>query len=291
LKSAIPSSRIDERSRLDNGVNEERRFIVDIVVLMKQVPDTEAAIKVNAAGTGIVEDDIKWVMNPYCEFAVEEGLRAKERFGGVVTVVSIGPSRAVEAVRTALAMGADRGILVDDAALWGASDSLGRGRVLARVLRDIGFDVVFCGKQAIDDDMAQVGVVVAELLGVPHLTFVNSLEWLDERRLRVGRQVEGGTQVLEGGLPVVVTCQKGLNEPRYASLPGIMKAKKKPLEVKDLAGLGLDGGEVGKAGDTTEVLRVEVPPARQAGKLIEGETAEEKAMRLALVLRQEAKVI
>ncbi len=218
---------------------------MEVVVLMKQVPDTEAAIRVSADGRGIVEDDIKWVMNPYCEFAVEEGLRAKERFGGSVTVVSVGPSRAIEAVRTALAMGADRGVLVDDGALWGASDSLGRGKVLARVLGGIGFDVVFCGRQAIDDDMAQVGVVVAELLGVPHLTFVNSLEWVDERVVRVGRQVEGGTQVLECSLPVVIACQKGLNEPRYASLPGIMKAKKKPLEVKDLASLGLDASEVG----------------------------------------------
>lgn len=262
-----------------------------VVVLMKQVPDTEAAIRVSVDGRGIVEDDIKWVMNPYCEFAVEEGLRAKERFGGEVVVVSVGPSRVVEAVRTALAMGCDRGILVDDGALWGASDSLGRGRVLARVVGEVGFDVVFCGRQAIDDDMAQVGSVVAELLGVPQLTFVNSLEWVDERTVRVGRQVEGGTQVLECGLPVVVTCQKGLNEPRYASLPGIMKAKKKPLDVRDLASLGLDPMQVGRAGDTTEVLRVEVPPARQAGKLVEGETPEEKASRLALLLRQEAKVI
>ncbi len=264
---------------------------MEIVVIMKQVPDTETQIKVNASGTGIVEDDVKWIMNPHCEYGVEEGLRAKEKFGGTVTVVSVGPARAVEAIRTALAMGADKAVQVDDGALWGASDSFGVGRVLAKVIGGMGHDVIFCGKQAIDDDMAQVGSVVAELLGIPQLTFVNALEWVDGKTVKVTRQVEGGAQVLESGLPVLISCQKGLNEPRYASLPGIMKAKKKPLEVKTLSALGLDGAEVGKAGEKTEVLKVELPAARQAGKVVEGETPEEKAAKLAKALREEAKVI
>jgi electron transfer flavoprotein beta subunit len=264
---------------------------VEIIVMVKQVPDTETAIKVNAAGTWIVEDDVKWIMNPHCEFAVEEGLRAKEKFGGTVTVVSVGPARAVEAIRTALAMGADKAVLVDDGAIWGASDSLGMGRILGKVIGSMAHDVIFCGKQAIDDDMAQVGSVVAEVLGIGQLTFVSGLEWVDGKTVRVTRQVEGGAQVLESGVPVLITCQKGLNEPRYASLPGIMKAKKKPLEVKNLGGLGMEGTEVGKAGEKTEILKVELPPARQAGKVIEGETPEEKAAKLAGVLRQEAKVI
>ena len=259
--------------------------------MLKQVPDTETQIKVNASGTGIVEGDVKWIMNPYCEFAVEEGLRAKEKFGGTVTVVSIGPGRAVEAIRTALAMGADKAVQVDDGGIWGASDSLGAGRILAKVIGGMAYDVIFCGKQAMDDDMAQVGVVVAEVLGIPQLTFVNVLEWVDGKTVKVTRQVEGGAQLLESGLPVLITCQKGLNEPRYASLPGIMKAKKKPLEVKNLAGLGLDGAEVGKAGEKTEILKVELPQARQGGKVVEGETPEEKAGKLAKALREEAKVI
>lgn len=264
---------------------------MEIVALMKQVPDTETQIKVNAEGTWIVEDEIKWIMNPYCEFGVEEALRTKEKFGGTVTVVCIGPARAVEAIRTALAMGADKAVQVDDPAIWGASDSLGTARILAKVLEGIPFDVIFAGKQAIDDDMAQTGPALAELLGIPQLTFVNGLEWVDERTVRVNRQVEGGTQVVECKLPALITCQKGLNEPRYASLPGIMKAKRKPLDTKTLSDLGLDPSEVGKAGEKTEILRVELPPPRQAGKVIEGETPEEKAAELARLLREEAKVI
>lgn len=264
---------------------------MEIVALMKQVPDTETQIKVNPEGKWIVEDDIKWIMNPYCEFGVEEALKTKEKFGGTVTIVSIGPPRAVEAIRTALAMGADKAVHVDDPAIWGASDSLGTARILARVLQDIPFDIIFAGKQAIDDDMAQTGPGVAELLGIPQVTFVNGLEWVDERTLRLNRVVEGGTQVVEVSLPALITCQKGLNEPRYASLPGIMKAKRKPLDTKTLADMGLDPAEVGKAGEKTEILSVELPPPRQAGKIIEGETPEEKAAELARLLREEAKVI
>lgn len=264
---------------------------MEIVVLMKQVPDTETQIKVNPEGKWIVEDDIKWVMNPYCEYGVEEALRAKEKFGGTVTIVSIGPARAVEAIRTALAMGADKAVQVDDGAIWGVSDSLGPARILAKVLGDMDFDVIFAGKQAIDDDMAQTGAALAELLGIPQLTFVNVLEWVDERTVRVGRPVEGGSQVVECALPALITCQKGLNEPRYASLPGIMKAKRKPLEAKGLSDLGLDGAEVGKAGEKTEILRVELPPVRQAGQIIEGESPEEKASKLAAMLREQAKAI
>jgi electron transfer flavoprotein beta subunit len=238
-----------------------------------------------------VEDDIKWIMNPYCEFGVEEALRTKEKFGGTVTLLSIGPARALEAIRTGLAMGADKAIQVDDPAIWGASDSLGTARILAKVLQDIPFDIVFAGRQAIDDDMAQTGPAVAELLNIPQLTFVNGIEWVDEKTIRVNRQVEGAAEVIECSLPVLITCQKGLNEPRYASLPGIMKAKKKPLETKKLADLGLDPEEVGKAGERTHILKVALPPARQAGKIIEGETSEEKAEKLAKLLREEAKVI
>jgi electron transfer flavoprotein beta subunit len=258
---------------------------------MKQVPDTETQIKVSPEGTWIVEDDIKWVMNPYCEYGVEEALRAKEKFGGSVTIVSVGPARAVEAIRTALAMGADKAIQVDDAAIWGASDSLGTARILAKVLGEIPYDVIFAGKQAIDDDMAQGGAALAELLGIQQFTFVNVLEWVDDKRVRASRQVEGGAQVLECALPALITCQKGLNEPRYASLPGIMKAKRKPLDTKSLSDLGLEASEVGKAGEKTEILKVELPPARQAGKVIEGESPEEKAAKLAALLREEAKAI
>jgi electron transfer flavoprotein beta subunit len=259
---------------------------------MKQVPDTETQIRVNSDQSGIVEDDIKWVMNPYCEFGVEEALRAKENFGGQVTVVSIGPSRIVEALRTALAMGADRAIQVDDEALWGASDSYTKARVLAKTLESEKFDIIFAGKQAIDDDMAQVASATAEALGIPQVNVVNKLEFLDDgKKIRAHRQIEGGIEVVECALPALISCQKGLNEPRYASLPGIMKAKRKPLDVKSLADLSLDAAEVGAAVSRMEIRKVELPPVRQAGKQIEGETPEEKAAKLAQALRSEAKAI
>lgn len=265
---------------------------MDIVILLKQVPDTETQIRVNSDQSGIVEDDIKWVMNPYCEYGVEEALRAKESFGGQVTVLSIGPSRVVEALRTALAMGVDRAIQVDDEALWGASDSYTRARVLAKVLESEKFDIIFAGKQAIDDDMAQVAIAVADLLGIPQVNVVNKLEFLDDgKRIRAHRQIEGGIEVVECALPALVTCQKGLNEPRYASLPGIMKAKRKPLDVKSLADLSLEASDVGAEASRTEIRKLELPPARQAGRLIEGETPEEKAVKLAQALREEAKVV
>jgi electron transfer flavoprotein beta subunit len=265
---------------------------MDIWVLMKQVPDTETQIRVAKDSMGIVEDDIKWVINPYCEFAIEEALRTRERFGGTVTVVSIGPQRVVEALRTALAMGADRAIQVCDEALWGIWDSYSRARVLARVLSSEKVDIIFTGKQAIDDDMAQVSSAVAELLGIPQVNVVNKLEFLEDgRKVRAHRQIEGGIEVVECSLPVLVSCQKGLNEPRYASLPGIMKAKKKPLDVRDLASLGLDASEVGVVASRVELRRVELPPVRKAGRIIDGETPEEKAVKLARALREEAKVI
>ena len=264
---------------------------MEIVALMKQVPDTESQIKVNPDATGIVEDDIKWIMNPYCEFGVEEALRTKEKHGGTVTIVSIGPARAVEAIRTGLAMGADKAIQVDDPAVWGSSDSLGAARILAKVLGETPFDIIFAGKQAIDSDMAQTASILAELLGIPQLTFVTEIEWVDDKTVKASRQVEGGSQVLEAKLPAIVTCQKGLNEPRYASLPGIMKAKRKPLETRTLADLGLSPEEAGKDGATTEIVQVELPPQRQAGVVIEGETPEEKAAKLAAALHDEAKII
>jgi electron transfer flavoprotein beta subunit len=265
------------------GMNPERRKTVNIIACVKQVPDTEALIKVKPDGSGIVEEGIKWVMNPYDEFGVEEALKLKEKLGGEVTIVSVGPARAMETIRTALAMGAEKGIHVDDPSLYGA-DAYATASALAAAIKGVPYDIIFCGQRAIDDDSGQVGSILAELLGIPQVTVVTKLEIAD-KAVKALRPIEGAQLSIECPLPCVVTAQKGLNEPRYASLPGIMKAKKKPVEVKNAAALGIT------ADNKAKVVKTVPPPARPPGKIIEGEEAAQKAASVCKLLREEAKVI
>lgn len=249
-------------------------------VIMKHVPDTEALIKVKPDGTGYVKEGVKFVMNPYDEFGVEEALKKKEAAGaGEITIVSLGPERSVEAIRTALAMGADKGVLLkigEDE----YTDALGVAKALAEELKGGDYKLIFCGKQAIDDDMAQVGPMVAELLDLPCVTVVTKVEVSGDKAV-LTREIEGGKEIVEVSLPAVVACQKGLNEPRYASLPGIMKAKKKPLDIKDTK---LEAAN-------SEITKWESPPERPPGRIIEGDDAAAKAKALVKALREEAKVI
>jgi len=264
---------------------------VNILVCLKQVPDTETQIKIAQDGRSIVTDNIKWIMNPYDEYAVEEALRLKEKFGGEVTIISVGPSRVTESIRTALAMGADKGILVNDPSIDG-SDSLSISRILAAVIKGFSYDIILCGKQGVDNDHGLVGSMLAELLDIPQISVVTKLEVSEDcSSLKAQREIEGATLFIEAPLPALITAQKGLNEPRYASLPGIMKAKKKPLEEKTLADLGLDASEFGEGGSKVKIMELTPPPQRQAGRIIEGETPEEKAAALTKLLREEAKVI
>lgn len=256
---------------------------MNIIVCVKQVPDTETLIKVKADGSGIDEGNIKWVMNPYDEFGVEEALRIKEKKGGEVIVVALGPPRAMETIRTALAMGADRGIQLSDAAFSGACP-YATAAALAAAIRPIPFDIIFCGQRAVDDDAGQVGSILAELLDIPQLTVVTKVE-VEGKTVKVLKPIEGAQLVIEGTLPCLITAQKGLNEPRYASLPGIMKAKKKPVDVKDAAALGV------KVENRARVVRLTPPPARPPGKIIGGDDPGAKAAEMARLLREEAKVI
>jgi electron transfer flavoprotein beta subunit len=264
---------------------------VDIIVCLKQVPDTETQIKIASDGKSIVTDEIKWVMNPYDEYGVEEALRLKEKFGGEVTVVSLGPKRVTESIRTALAMGADKGVLISDEALEG-SDSLATAKALAAAIKDLKYDLIFTGQRGVDDDLGVVGASLAEFLGIPHLSLIVKVEVAEDgKSVKVNRPIEGQVLVIESSMPALITTQKDLNEPRYASLPGIMKAKKKPLEEKTLADLGLDPAEFGGGARKAKILEMTSPPERQAGKIIEGETAQEKAAELARLLHDEAKII
>jgi electron transfer flavoprotein beta subunit len=264
---------------------------VNIIVCLKQVPDTETQIKVGSDRKSIVTDDIKWVMNPYDEYGVEEALRIKEKFGGEVTIVGLGPKRVTESIRTALAMGADKGILISDEAL-GGSDSLSVAKALAAAIKELDYDLIFSGQRGVDDDMGVVGANIAEFLDIPQLSVIDKVEVAEDgKSVKVNRPIEGSTLVIESPLPALITAQKGLNEPRYASLPGIMKAKKKPFDEKTLSDLGLDAAEFGEGARKVKVLEITPPPAREAGKIVEGETPQEKAAGLAKLLHDEAKVI
>ena len=264
---------------------------MNILVCLKQVPDTETQIKVAPDGISIATDNIKWIINPYDEYAVEEALRLKEKFGGEVTIIGAGPNRVTESIRTALAMGADKGILVDDPAITG-SDSLGIAKILSAAIKELDYDIILCGKQGMDDDYGIVGSLLAELLGIPQISVVVKLEVSeDASTIKAHREVEGATLVIESPLPALITAQKGLNEPRYASLPGIMKAKKKPLDVKTIADLGLDASQVGESGAKIQIMQITPPEEREAGKIVEGETPQEMAANLVKLLHEKAKII
>ena len=259
-----------------------------IGVFLKQVPDTETKIRITADGDGIETGDIKWIVNPYDEFAVEAGLRLKEAAGGEVVIVSLGAARSLDAARTALAMGADRAVILDDDGFQGG-DALATARALAKVVEKQEFDVVFGGRQAIDSDDSQVPQIVAGLLGWPHATWITSFEH-DGDSATIKRAIGGGTvEVAKVRLPAVFTCNKGLNEPRYASLPGIMKAKGKPVTRYTPADLDLEGS-TGLDGAAVRLSGYHMPPPRPEGRILEGETSDQ-VKELVRLLREEAKVL
>jgi electron transfer flavoprotein beta subunit len=252
-------------------------------VLLKQVPATESLIEIADDGTTIKTDGINWVMNPYDELAVEEALQIRSAAGGTVAVFTLGPEKAVEALRTALAMGADTAVRIDpEGALL---DGLATAKVLAGELKKGAFELIIAGHRAVDDDNFQVGPAVAEFLGIPHVSMVIRQEIADGK-IRCTRTIDGGTLDLETTLPALITTQRGLNEPRYASLPGIMKAKKKPIDTRALSETGIDAGQA-----MVKTIAMRLPPQRTAGRIIEGDTAAEKAAALVKALREETKVI
>jgi electron transfer flavoprotein beta subunit len=249
---------------------------VKIAVCLKRVPDTTAKIGLAADGRGIDEAGLKWVPNPYDEFALEEALKLKEAAGtGEAVVISLGGDAAQETIRTALAMGIDRGVLLQ---AQGSADPLEVARTLAAELKAGGYDLILFGKLAVDDYSHAVGPMVAEILGLPCITAISKLR-VSGGQVSAEREIEGGIEEVQCALPAVLTCDKGLNTPRLPSLKGIMAAKKKPLEVKPAT--------VG-AGSLT-VLGLALPPERQPGRIVgEGPDAVPELVRL---LRDEAKVL
>lgn len=258
------------------------------LVAIAYVPDTETRIKIAPDGKSLDESDVKWIVSPYDEFALEEALRIKEAAGaGTVTVVSVGPERVKTGLRECLARGADDAVWVDsgDSRI---QDALGTAKAIAAVARGGAHDFLWFGQKGVGLDESLVGAMVAELLDLPHVGSVVKLE-VSPGKVTAHREIEGAHEVVESPLPVVLTAHKGLNEPRYASLKGIMGAKKKPIAEKKLADLGVP--EADPAAAKTRWRKLELPPAREACRLIPADDPAAAAKELVRLLREEAKVL
>ena len=260
-----------------------------VVICVKQVPDTETKIRVKDGQ--VDHSETKYVVNPYDEYAVEEGLRIKERLGeGKITLASTGPERAKDALKSGLAVGADEAIHLVDEAFEG-SDPYATALILSKALQKIDYDIVFCGKQGVDEDHAQVGIILAELLDVPHVSVVTLLEISDdEKSILAHREVEGGHEVVEAPLPAVITAQKGLNEPRYASIKGIMAVKKKVIPEWNAEEIGVDAEAVGTRAAKIAFAEVTLPPERAGGRVFDEDPVQD-AIKVAHLLRDEAKIL
>ena len=256
---------------------------MNIIVLLKQTFDTEEKIVIQDGQ--IVEDGPEYVINPYDEYAVEEAVKLKETQGAEVTVVTLGPPRVESALRTALAMGADKAILIEDDESLNL-DEHSISKVLSAAIKDCDYDLILTGSMSVDNGASQVAVRVAEELNLAHVATAVELT-IDSDKVTVVKDVEGNSEVIEASLPLLVTAQQGLNEPRYPSLPGIMKAKKKPIERLSIDDLELNLEE---SAAKTVILDQFLPPKKEAGKVLSGELSQQ-AQELVQLLHQEAKVI
>ncbi|ELK22780.1 MULTISPECIES: electron transfer flavoprotein subunit beta/FixA family protein [Anoxybacillus] len=257
---------------------------MNIFVLMKRTFDTEEKIVIQNGK--VSEEGAEFIINPYDEYAIEEAIQVRDQHGGEVTVVTIGNEDAEKELRTALAMGADKAVLINIEDDVENRDQYTTAKVLAEYLKDKEADLILAGNVAIDGGSGQVGPRVAELLGIPYVTTITKLE-IDGTNVKVVRDVEGDEEVIETSLPLLVTAQQGLNEPRYPSLPGIMKAKKKPLEELELDDLDLEEEDVEAKTKTIEIF---LPPKKEAGKILQGDIADQ-VKELVSLLHTEAKVI
>ena len=261
---------------------------MNFIVCIKQVPGT-TEVKINPKTNTLIREGVESIVNPFDTYAIEEGLRLKERMGGKVTVISMGPSQAESALREALSMGCDEAVLLTDPAFAG-SDTLATSYTLACGIRKIGeFDLVICGKQAIDGDTAQVGPGIAEKLEIPAVTYVKKIEEINEALVRVERMMEEGYEVIEMGLPALITVVKEINEPRLPSLKGMMRARKAKIQIWNASDIACEKNRIGQPGSPTIVNRIFTPPPRKGGELLLGDP-EEQARKLVEKLRQ-AKVI
>ncbi|MBS2969941.1 electron transfer flavoprotein subunit beta/FixA family protein [Metabacillus sp. KIGAM252] len=257
---------------------------MNIFVIMKRTFDTEEKISISSGR--IQEDGAEFIINPYDEYAIEEAIQIRDAEGGEVTVVTIGGEEAEKELRTALAMGCDKAVLINTEDDLENGDQFTSAKILSEFLKDKEADLILGGNVAIDGGSGQVGPRLAELLDIPYVTTITKLE-IEGRKATVTRDVEGDSEIIETSLPLLITAQQGLNEPRYPSLPGIMKAKKKPLDELELDDLDLEEDDVEPK---TKTIEIYMPAKKEAGKVLQGEL-DAQVKELVSLLRNEAKVI
>ncbi len=261
---------------------------MNIVVCIKQVPAT-TEVKINPETNTLVREGVESIINPFDMYAIEEGLRIKEKVGGTVGVLTMGPPQAETALKEAISFGCDEAVLVSDRAFAG-SDTLATAYTLARSIKKIGdFDLIICGKQAIDGDTAQVGPGIAEELNIPCVTYVKKIEKMEENMICVERMMEEGYAVIQLPIPCLITVVKEINEPRLPSLRGMMKAKKAQITILNAADIAAETNRIGQVGSPTSVSKIFAPPFKKGGEMIVGDV-EEQVEKLTKKLK-ETKVI
>ena len=244
-----------------------------VVVCIKQVPNT-TEVQINPETNTLIRDGVESIINPFDMYAIEEGIRLREKFGGKVTVISMGPPQADQALKEAISMGCDEAILITDRAFAG-SDTWATSYVLSQAIRKINdFNIILCGKQASDGDTAQVGPGISTHLDIPQVTYVKKIEEINEKSARVERMMEEGFEIIEIPLPCLFTVVKEINEPRLPSLKGKMKAKKLETTKWSAEGLNCDFDKIGLDGSPTRVIKIFTPPARKGGEILKGDTKE-----------------
>lgn len=253
-----------------------------IIVCVKQVPDT-AEVRINPETGTLIREGVPSIINPLDMHAIEAGLQIKEKVGGKVTVISMGPPQAESALREAIAMGADEAVLISDKTFAG-SDTWATSYALSMAIKKIGTDIVICGKQAIDGDTAQVGPETAEFLNIPHVSYVRKIETIEKDSIKLQRLMDEGYDIIESSLPVLITVVKELNEPRLPSLKGKMAAKKAVIQKWSASDIGVSENDVGIKGSPTQVKNVFTPQARTDRKILEG-TPEQQVEALIMELR------
>ena len=254
------------------------------IVCIKQVPDT-TNVRINSETNTLIRDGVESIINPFDMYAIEEALRLKEKCGGTVTVVTMGPLQAESALREAISMGCDEAVLVSDRAFAG-SDTWATSYTLSAVVKKVGYDLIICGKQAIDGDTAQVGPGIAVHLDIPQITFVKKIEEIDAKKIKAERMTEEGYDVVVSSMPCLITVVKEINEPRLPSLKGKIRAKKAEITKFTNAELGLDTNDLGLDGSPTVVNKIFTPKQREGGEMLEGDAAD-VALKLVELLKNE----
>lgn len=246
---------------------------MNIVVCIKQVPNT-TQVRINPETNTLIREGVECIINPFDMYAIEEGIRLREKFKGLVTVISMGPPQAEQALREAISMGCDEAILVTDRGFAG-SDTWATSYVLSRAIKKIGdFDIIICGKQASDGDTAQVGPGISTHLDIPQVTYAKKIEEITRTKARVERMTEEGFEIIETPIPCLLTVVKEINEPRLPSLKGKMRARKLDITKWNAEDLNCDFDKIGLDGSPTRVVKIFTPPARKRGVILKGEVHE-----------------